>query len=548
VSTPTDPAAPALPDPGPGPAPNGDAERRYRALFDGAPDAMLEVEGESGRIADANGQVAALFGYPREELIGQAIEVLVPERFRDAHPAQRRRFCAHPAVRPMAAGLELWGRRRDGTEFPAEISLSPVPRDGRLYVIAAVRDVTERRRVEEVKRRNAELLEVARRTQEASRLKSGFLANMSHELRTPLNSIIGFAELMYDGKVGPVSAQHREYLGDVLNSARHLLDLINDVLDLAKVEAGKMDFRPVPVDLGKVVREVGDVLRGLAAKKRLRVAAEVDPALTGVVTDPARLKQVLYNFLSNAVKFTPDEGRIAVRLRPEGLAEWKLEVEDTGPGIRLEDQKRLFVEFQQLDAGAAKQHPGTGLGLALTRRIVEAQGGRVGVRSAPGEGSAFFAVLPRTPKPAAGAGAGPAPGPAPAPRPGAPQVLVVDDDPKDRAWLVRALGLAGYAVESAETGADAIERVRAQRFDAITLDLLLPDMSGLDVLRELRAGGLSADVPVIVVTVVTEKGVAAGFRVDDVLTKPVRAEDLIASLTRAGVPPRSGRSVPGRRR
>jgi signal transduction histidine kinase len=230
--------------------------------------------------------------------------------------------------------------------------------------------------------------------QEANRLKSEFLANMSHELRTPLNAIIGFSELMHNGKVGPVSADHKEYLGDILTSARHLLQLINDVLDITKIEAGKMEFRPQILDLAKVTGEVKDILRGLAAQKQISVEVKSDPGLSKALLDESKMKQVLYNYMSNAIKFTPEGGKVTVRLSPEGKEMFRLEVEDTGIGIRAEDLHKLFIEFQQLDAGTAKKYAGTGLGLALTKRIVESQGGQVGVRSEIGKGSSFFALLP----------------------------------------------------------------------------------------------------------------------------------------------------------
>jgi signal transduction histidine kinase len=229
---------------------------------------------------------------------------------------------------------------------------------------------------------------------QANRLKSEFLAAMSHELRTPLNTIIGFSELVFYGRVAPESPEHHEFIGDILTSSRHLLQLINDVLDLAKIEAGKLEFRPEPVVIESVIGEVTSLLRTLSLQKRIRVQVEADRSIEVVVLDPARFKQVLYNYLSNALKFTPEGGSVVVRTCPESPGAFRLEVEDSGIGIAPEHVKRLFLEFEQLEVGAARPQ-GTGLGLALTRRIVEAQGGTVGVRSNPGHGSVFHAVLPR---------------------------------------------------------------------------------------------------------------------------------------------------------
>ena len=379
------------------------------------------------------------------------------------------------------------------------------------------------------------------RAEKSSRAKSEFLATMSHELRTPLNAIIGFSELMHDGKTGSVSADQQEFLGDILASSRHLLQLINDVLDLSKVESGKMEFHPEPVDLAKLVDEIQDVLRGVAAGKRIRLAATVDPGIGPVVLDPAKLKQVLYNFLSNAVKFTPEAGRVSVRAAPEGPDAVRLEVEDTGIGIRAEDLERLFVEFQQLDAGPARTHEGTGLGLALTKRLVEAQGGRVGVRSTLGQGSVFFAILPRVARSSEVAATPSAP--PRAARAGAPTILVIEDEAPDRAWLEQVFTATGYAVEAVASGAEAVARARVRVFDAITLDLLLPDVMAHDLVAAIRAEGPNRETPILVVTVVAEREAAAGFVVHDFLTKPVRSEDLLASLARAKVTPDAPRPV-----
>jgi signal transduction histidine kinase len=233
-----------------------------------------------------------------------------------------------------------------------------------------------------------------RRIQEAARLKSEFVANMSHELRTPLNSIVGFAELIADARFGPLPPRYQEFAQVMHASAQHLLQLINDILDLAKVESGRIDFQPQEVDLAAVVAETCAIVGGLVAKRRMQVTVDVDPVLAVVHLDPMRLKQVLYNYLSNAIKFTPEGGRVAVRVRAEEGDRFRIEVEDNGIGIKPEEEHRLFVEFQQLDASTAKKFPGSGLGLSLTKRLVEAQGGTVGVRSVFGSGSTFFATLP----------------------------------------------------------------------------------------------------------------------------------------------------------
>ena len=370
-------------------------ETQFRGLLEAAPDAMI-VADRDGRIRLVNTQTERLFGYQREDLLGQPIEILVPSRFAAIHPHHRASYARDPHPRPMGRHLDLYGRRKDGTEFPVEISLSPVETEAGMLLTSAVRDITERKELEaSVRRQNQELEAQNRRVQKASRMKSEFLANMSHELRTPLNSVIGFAELMHDGRLGPIADNHREYLGDILTSARQLLHLINDVLDLSKVESGTMEFFPEPVDVGTVIAAVCDMVRPLASAKAIQMQSIVNPDAARIVTDPEKLRQVLANYLSNALKFTGEGGRIVVRAAPEDDRHIRIEVQDTGVGIRPEDHDRLFVEFQQLDAGAAKRYQGTGLGLALTKRIVEAQGGRVGVSSTLGEGSLFFVVLPR---------------------------------------------------------------------------------------------------------------------------------------------------------
>lgn len=514
-----------------------ESEAITRAIVDGALDAIVSMN-RDGVITDFNPAAERLFGHVRGDVVGKTLaEVLVPPSMRSAHYAGLTRYLATGERRIIGHHVELPAMRSDGSEFPVEIAVIALEGSGPLQFTAFIRDLTKQKAAEQALVRWVKVEEESRRAHEASRLKSEFLANMSHELRTPLNAIIGFSELMYDDQVSPEQPEFREFLRDILTSGRHLLKLINDVLDLSKVEAGRIEFHPEPVDLEETINEVLGILRTSAAEKQLRVATSVDPAVRRVTTDPSRFKQVLYNYISNALKFTPQGGRVSVRVRPEGVDYFRLEVEDTGIGIPVASIPKLFLEFQQLAHGASKTHQGTGLGLALTKRLVEAQGGSVGVDSAVGRGSVFHAVLPLVSR-----GSHPrlAPRSFPSPDPGAPCVLVIEDNEADQNVIVGLLTQAGYAVETATTGAQATAKLAERTFDGVTLDLLLPDGSGLDILRDLRQSERHRDVPVVVITVVAANGQVGAFAVEDVLTKPVDGARLLAALERAGVRHRDG--------
>ncbi|HEV8690943.1 MAG TPA: PAS domain S-box protein [Ideonella sp.] len=356
------------------------ADRQFRDLLESAPDAMVIVN-EQGRIVLVNSQTVALFGWKHEELLGQPVETLVPRRYRSAHPGHRSHFFAQPKLRQMGAGLELHGLRKDNSEFPVEISLSPIQTENGLLIASAIRDASDRKRSEQL-------------LQEANRLKSEFLANMSHELRTPLNGILGFSELLFDQRFGPLSDKQREYLGDIHECGKHLLQLINDILDLSKVEAGKMENYVEAFSPQAAISAVCAVVTPLALKKRIELHPPAAVAIENVELDQQKFKQILLNLLSNAVKFTDPGGQIRVGLEAEDSDMLRLTVRDTGIGIAPADMGNLFEAFRQLDGGPSRRQEGTGLGLTLTRKLVELQGGRIEVQSQQGVGSTFSVFLP----------------------------------------------------------------------------------------------------------------------------------------------------------
>ncbi len=376
-----------------------DAEQRLRksqeslaGIIGSAMDGIISVD-EQQHILVFNAAAEKMFGYTASEMLGQSLDRLIPERFRAAHAGHIRKFeQTHVTRRTIGALGTIFGLRANGEEFPTEASISQAAAGEVKLFTVILRDVTERRLAEQLRLENLRLDERSHHVEEANRLKSEFLANMSHELRTPLNAIIGFTEMLIDRRPGPLNPKQQEYLGDVYNSAIYLLQLINDVLDLAKVEAGKMVFSPEQFLIGKAIEEVCAVTKAIAQKKGIGLKVNVAPALRYVTLDQQKFKQVLYNLLSNAIKFTDEGGKVEIRAAMHDAHHFKLLIQDTGIGIKTEDIARLFKAFEQLKSGAWQE--GTGLGLALTRKIVELQGGTIGVESDVGQGSCFTIVLP----------------------------------------------------------------------------------------------------------------------------------------------------------
>jgi len=372
-----------------------------------------------------------------------------------------------------------------------------------------------------VNRTSEQLGDLYRQLEMASEHKSAFLASMSHELRTPLNAIIGYSEMLYETAQDEGQEEFLPDLAKIRDAGRHLLGLINDILDLSKIEAGKMDLYLEEVDLGALVEEVRSIVEPLAGVNANRVEIVCPAALGAFYTDRTKLKQSLLNLLSNASKFT-HEGRVRLEVRP-AATEISFVVSDTGIGMTEEQQGKLFQAFSQADSSTTRRYGGTGLGLAITKHFCEMLGGRITVESASGQGSTFTITLPDRGRAAAAAVA-------PTGAEHAALVMVVDDDPNARDLLAATVRREGYRVIEATDGETALALAREWRPDVITLDVLMPRMDGWAVLTALKSDPDLAEIPVVIVTVLEDRGIAVSLGAAEFLTKPVDRTRLAATI------------------
>jgi signal transduction histidine kinase len=352
---------------------------------------------------------------------------------------------------------------------------------------------------------------------EVSRLKSEFLANMSHELRTPLNAILGFSELLRDDLAGKITEKQRhDCLDNIHNSGRHLLSLINDILDLTKIEAGRMDLVYEEFGIESAVREVLNVVRSLAMKKDIEISAVVEPPTSLVVADKNKFKQILYNLLSNAIKFTPPSGKVVVLATAADEA-LQITVHDSGIGIAKELQHKIFGAFYQVQSASNREYPGTGLGLALTKKLVEMHGGTIEFDSETGEGTTFTVEMPLKPGPSK-----------------RNRVLVVEDNPSNLDLARMVLEGNGFAVDTASNGTEGLEKARHLQPDLILMDMQLPGVDGLAVTRQLKADPTTAKIKVVALTANALKGseeqaLAAGC--SGYIAKPIELKKFMLQVT-----------------
>ncbi|MDX2351793.1 CHASE domain-containing protein [Stutzerimonas xanthomarina] len=474
-------------------------EERFRNVVEASPNAFLLFDQE-GQIVMVNRQTELLFGYSRQELLGQPVEMLIPESMRKIYIEVRHRFGQSLESRRLGENRELFGRHRDGHLLPVEVGLSPLRSGEEQLVQAVVIDIAHRKAAER------RLRDQANELMTANRYKSEFLANMSHELRTPLNSILILSDQLRQNAASNLTEKQVRH-ADIMHRAGHdLLQLINDVLDLAKIEAGHMQIKSEPLDIGELLAELMAALQPMADQNGLSLTSRIDPEVPpSLVSDRARLQQILRNLVTNALKFT-EQGSVDIHVSsrpaesPGDEDMLQISVTDTGIGIAEDQHERIFQAFQQIDGSISRQYGGTGLGLAIARQLAEVLGGGIRLTSSPGQGSSFIVELPlkasataeiRTLRPMQRRGQGGG-------------LLIVEDDADFASVVAEVAQSHGFSSVICGTGQEGLDALAHDNFAAVILDVLLPDVSGWQIHRALRADPKHQDTPVYIISCVPQ--------------------------------------------
>jgi PAS domain S-box-containing protein len=521
-----------------------ESEERHRRLFDNNPHPTWAYDRETLRFLAVNKAAVRKYDYSTAEFLAMTVK--------DIRPAEDVPALLESVARVREGNEKVgdWKHRlKDGSIIDVEITSYALNFSGRPAEVVVAVDISQKKRDEAEKTKFMDSLALANRqlelrnreVEQATKLKSKFLASMSHELRTPLNAIVGFSGLLADGTAGGMNDKQKRFVAHIKDGAHHLLQLINDILDLSKIEAGQLEIRCEDFQVKDALPEVLSTIRPLAMAKNIHVHHDLT-ATYSIYADRVRFKQILYNLLSNAVKFTPDGGQVVINYseQDEHIC---ISVADTGIGIRVEDQQVIFEEFRQIDGDGA--HEGTGLGLAITKRLVEQQGGLIWLESEFGKGTRFSFTLPAGSvqsqvasefAPRMQSPAGPGSGKM-------PLILIVDDEVPAREILASYLEPEGFRVEIACSAAEAVAKARELQPDAITLDILMPNSNGFEALLSLKSAPDTANIPIIVVSILDQQKMGFALGAADYLIKPVDKGLLLQTIRKYTQPLASAESL-----
>ena len=507
------------------------SEERLRLIINTALDAVITMNAE-GRITNWNTEAENIFGWSSKEVIGlHLFGIILPHRYREAQEKSLRQFLNTREGVVMRQRIEITALHRNGREFPAELAISPVNFDGQWIFSAFIRDITEHKLAQE------ELVTAKEAAEDANRAKSIFLAKMSHELRTPLNAIIGYSEMLEEETYESGNVETARDLQKIQSAGKHLLSLINEILDLSKIEAGKMGLHPETFDVAAMIEEIASTVQPAVGKNANTLHVNLGRNTGEMHADLTKVRQILLNLLSNACKFT-EQGTVILgvdRSSNDGRDWLQFRVSDTGIGITEEQKDTLFREFSQADVSISSKYGGTGLGLAITDRFVQMMGGHISVESEAGRGSTFTVRLPAE---IALDTSDARSSEKPVDR-GAPSlegisfrdtILVIDDDSAVRDLMSRFLTKLGFSVVAGESGEEGLRLAREIHPLVITLDVMMPGINGWRVLQELKTDSELSHIPVIMLSVVDNRPKGLALGASSYLMKPVDRDRLAILL------------------